>query len=130
MYQHPPNRPVYLSLRKFRFPFNAWLSAAHRITGLMLFISLLGYLALANLVVFHDGVTLEGIRGHCIIRCLNTVFWISLCYHWLSGFRHLLAEHFTTAAPYSIINAKPTGIALLFAWLLISLFIFKQAWSL
>ncbi|WP_038150442.1 hypothetical protein [Thiomicrorhabdus chilensis] len=130
MYQHPGKRPVFLSLWKFRFPLNAWLSAAHRLTGLILFISLIGYLALFNLLVFHERVSLADLQQHCIIHCLNSIFWISLSYHWLSGLRHLLAEHFADHPLYSTINHHKVSVALLLIWGLASLFIIKQAWSL
>ncbi|WP_373016880.1 succinate dehydrogenase, cytochrome b556 subunit [Thiomicrorhabdus sp.] len=129
MYQHPGKRPIYLSLWKFHFPLNAWLSAGHRISGMLLFISLLGYLALFNLIILNDNVTLESIRDHCFIRCLNSIFWTSLSYHWLTGLRHLLAEHFTRADAYQKINSHSVSLLLLSLWALLSVFIFIQAWS-
>lgn len=130
MYHHPGKRPVFLSLWKFRFPLNAWLSAAHRLTGLSLFISLMGYLALFNLLVFHETVSLNSLQQHWIIHCLNTVFWISLSFHWLSGLRHLMAEFCADSSFYSTINQRNVSVALLLIWGLASLFIIKQAWSL
>ncbi|WP_178862282.1 succinate dehydrogenase, cytochrome b556 subunit [Thiomicrorhabdus cannonii] len=129
MYQFPGNRPVYLSLRRFHFPLNAWLSALHRITGLLLVICLIGYLMLLNLLTFHPLVTLEAIRDHWILQCLHTTFWISLSYHWLAGLRHLLAEHFTQAAHYAAINSKTVSRIMLVVWSALSLLSCYAVWG-
>ncbi|MEA3405010.1 MAG: succinate dehydrogenase, cytochrome b556 subunit [Pseudomonadota bacterium] len=128
MYQHPGNRPIFLSLLKFRFPINAWLSAGHRLSGIALFISLLGYLALLNLILFNDMVTLSGIRDHWILLCLHSAFWISISFHWLTGLRHLLAEHFTQPKLYQLINSKLVSQTLLVLWLLLTLLILQEVW--
>lgn len=129
MYSHPGNRPRYLNLAQFRFPINAILSAAHRITGFALVISLIGYLALTNLIILHDQVTLESVSSHWIVLMFHTAFWVSLAYHWLSGLRHLLAEHFLAPATYAAINSKGVSFALIAMWLIISIFILVQVWS-
>lgn len=128
MYQHPGNRPIFLSLLKFRFPLNAWLSAGHRLFGLALFISLLGYLALLNLTLFNATVTLDGIRDHWILLCLHSAFWISISFHWLTGLRHLLAEHFTQPKLYQLINSKHASQAVLVCWILLSFWILQEVW--
>lgn len=128
MYQHPGQRPVYLSLSHFRFPLNAWLSIGHRVTGLGLFIALLGYLALTNLIVWHDLVSYQSVQGHWITNSLHSAFWISLAFHWLTGLRHLLAEHFTRPTLYQFINSKPASLTLLTLWLLLSFVVVMQVW--
>ncbi|MDG6777877.1 succinate dehydrogenase, cytochrome b556 subunit [Thiomicrorhabdus sp. zzn3] len=129
MYQHPGNRPVFLNLWKFHFPLNAWLSIAHRLSGILLFCSLIAYLALANLLIWHDAVSLANIRDHCFVRLLHTVFWISLSYHWLNGLRHLLAEHFIDPNLYRRINHQSVAWLMLSAWLVLSIIIIRQVWS-
>jgi len=128
MYTHPGNRPRFLSLMAIKFPLNAKLSAMHRITGLMLIVSLLGYLALAHLIIIHPTVSLTSVQNHCIVNCLNSVFWSTLAFHWLSGLRHLLAEHFTTPNSYQLINSAKVSYSLLATWLIISIAIIYQAW--
>ncbi|MBN2865662.1 MAG: succinate dehydrogenase, cytochrome b556 subunit [Thiotrichales bacterium] len=130
MYQHPGNRPTFINLLKIRFPLNAWLSVSHRISGLALVIALIGYLALINLILLHPEVTLSGIQGHWILLLLHTLFWTALTFHWLSGLRHLLAEHFTATKPYQIINSQGMSQLLLISWGLASVFIIVQVWSL
>lgn len=130
MYRHPDQRPVYLNLLQFRFPLNAWLSIGHRLSGVALVLCLLCYLALLHLVLLHDSVTPATVHNHPIINTLHTVFWISLSYHWLSGTRHLCAEHCTQPRYYQAINSRTTSLGLLGAWLALMPFIIHQAWSL
>lgn len=121
MYSHPSNRA--------RFPINALLSGAHRLTGLALVISLIGYLALANLILIHPNISLISISDHWILLCLHSVFWMALSFHWLGGLRHLLAGHFMTPKSYQIINSALISILLIMLWISISIFIIYQAWS-
>ncbi len=119
MYSHPGNRPRFLSLRAFKFPLNAKLSILHRITGVLLIITLLGYLALAHLILLHPVVTLESVSNHCISACLNSVFWSTLSFHWLSGLRHLMAEHYTQTHLYQIINSDRISYLLIATWVVL-----------
>jgi len=128
MYHHPGNRPIFINLLKIRFPMNAWLSVGHRLSGLALFIALLGYLALINLLLINDSVTLKGVQDHWILLGLHTAFWIALSFHWLTGFRHLLAEHFTAEKPYQIINSPQISQLLLISWLGLSGLIISVVW--
>lgn len=128
MYTHPGNRPRFLNLMAIKFPLNAKLSAMHRITGLMLIVSLLAYLALAHLILFDSTVTLTSIHNHFIVNCLNSAFWSTLTFHWLSGLRHLAAEHFTKPNSYQLINSSKVSYLLLATWLMVSIAIIYQVW--
>jgi len=123
MYSHPDNRPRFLNLTAFKFPLNALLSGAHRISGLGLLVSLLGYLVLTNLILFDASVTLLDIRAHPLLLTLHSLFWISLSFHWLTGLRHLLAEHFTQTSAYQRINSPTASAILLSAWFLVIILI-------
>ncbi len=129
MYLHPGNRPRFLKLSAIHFPINALLSGGHRLSGLALIISLIGYLALANLLLIDPSITLISISDHWLLLCLHTAFWMALSFHWLTGLRHLLAEHFTNPKPYQIINSDLITVFLMAIWVFISLFITYQAWS-
>jgi succinate dehydrogenase / fumarate reductase cytochrome b subunit len=129
MYSHPRNRPRFLKLSAIHFPINALLSVGHRLSGLALVISLIGYLTLANLMLIDPSVSLISISDHWLLLCLHTAFWMALSFHWLTGVRHLLAEHFVTPKPYQIINSGLISIVLITVWIFISLFITYQAWS-
>ncbi len=128
MYSHPGNRPRFLNIREFRFPLNALLSGAHRITGIALVLSLIAYLAIGNLLLFSSAITLELVSNCWLTKLLHTGFWIALSYHWLSGLRHLLAEHFLQPEVYQLINSRPVSYLLLSTWLIAILSILYQVW--
>jgi len=129
MYSSPDNRPRFLRFSALHFPVNALLSGAHRLTGLALVLSLVTYLVLANLIIIHPSVSLISISGHWLLLSLHTAFWIALSFHWLTGLRHLLAEHFVAPKPYQFINSGYITSLLFLLWVLISIFISYQAWS-
>lgn len=129
MYNHPGNRPRFLSLTAFKFPLNAKLSALHRITGLMLIVSLLGYLALFHLILFHPNVTMTSAFSHVIHKILFIFFWSAITFHWLTGLRHILSQHFTQPSIYKKINSLIVGYIIIAVWLLMTLWIIYQAWS-
>ncbi|GKT12408.1 MAG: succinate dehydrogenase/fumarate reductase, cytochrome b subunit [Thiomicrorhabdus sp.] len=129
MYSHPGNRPRFISIKEFHFPINALLSAAHRITGVVLIVSLIAYIALANLILLHPLVTLESVTSHWLVLLLHTGFWAALSYHWLSGLRHLLAEHFLEPKLYEMINSKNVSFALIAVWIFTTITVIYQVWS-
>ncbi|VAW47786.1 hypothetical protein MNBD_GAMMA04-1532 [hydrothermal vent metagenome] len=128
MYSHPGNRPRSLKISNFRFPLNALLSGAHRATGLALVISLIVYLVLANLILFVPAITLEKVTGCWLTQILHTGFWIALTYHWLSGLRHLCAEHFLQPESYQLINSHAVSYLLLGTWFISTLSIIYRVW--
>lgn len=128
MYIHPGKRPRFLSLLAFKFPLNAKLSILHRITGVFLLISLIGYIALLHLILLHPSVTLASVSEHCIIACMSTVFWSTLIFHWLTGVRHLIAEHFTQIRFYQIINSDWISYLIILLWLSASYFVYQYFW--
>ncbi|VAW44482.1 hypothetical protein MNBD_GAMMA03-1898 [hydrothermal vent metagenome] len=128
MYSHPSNRPRSLKISNFRFPLNALLSGAHRATGLALVISLIVYLTLANLILFIPIITLEKVADCWLTLVLHTGFWIALTYHWLSGLRHLCAEHFLQPETYQLINSNTVSYLLLGTWFISSLSIIYRVW--
>lgn len=128
MYQAPSKRPVFINLFKIRFPHNAWLSIGHRVTGLTLIVTLISYLALLNILIFSSTLNLSYLQSHWLTLCLHTSFWLALSFHWLTGLRLLLAEHFTDAKPYKIINSKTVSQLLIACWMVISSVIIQQVW--
>lgn len=129
MVSHPDNRPRFLRLTRLHFPLNALISAAHRISGTALIISLTSYLLLANALLLNPALSLSEIANHWSLSGLHNAFWIGLSFHWLTGLRHLLAEHFTQATPYRLINSTASTTLLLSLWLLLSTLITYQVWS-
>ena len=128
MYHHPGNQPRFLSLSAFRFPLNAKLSALHRITGLLLVLSLLAYLVLFHLILFLPNITIENTVNHWFHNLLFSVFWSALTFHWLTGLRHLLAEHYIQNSSYRRVNHITVSYSLIILWLFAMFFIIYQAW--
>ncbi|MBO1924022.1 succinate dehydrogenase, cytochrome b556 subunit [Thiomicrorhabdus sp. 6S3-12] len=129
MYQSNDPRPRSLNLLAFHFPLNAWLSVLHRITGLLLIVSLIGYLALANLIWLHPDVRLSAINQHWIPLCMHSVFWAAVSFHWLTGLRHLLAEKLYDTTWYSRLASPLCNSLVLLVWLLICLFSWQTIWN-
>jgi succinate dehydrogenase / fumarate reductase cytochrome b subunit len=124
MFNHPGSRPRNINLFDFKFPLNAKLSILHRITGVVLILCLIAYLGVANLVVLHPVVTFEHIINHWIIQVLNISFWLAVSFHWLTGLRHLLAEHLLNDKTYKMINSNQVSYFIFVLWGVIALFIF------
>ena len=128
MYQPADSRPRFLDLKKFKFPLNAKLSILHRISGLLLLISLIGYLALFNLIAWHPSVTYEAIQSHCILLCAHSFFWLGALWHWLTGIRHLAAEHFLQETHYRLINHPSLSQLLILTWIGLSMIALWRIW--
>ncbi len=87
-------RPINLNFLTLRFPITAWVSIAHRLSGVLLFFSipLILWYFQASLsseasfskinIFFHDPVVKIGL----------SVFISALCYHLVAGIRHLLLD--------------------------------------
>jgi succinate dehydrogenase / fumarate reductase cytochrome b subunit len=86
--------PVYLNLLRIRFPVGAVTSLAHRISGVLLFLSL-------PVVIYLLELSLQGPEGFnkvlATMQCgwfkagLTLIVW-SLLHHLLSGIRFLLID--------------------------------------
>lgn len=91
------DRPVYLSLSQFRWPFAAIASITHRITGVLLFVGI-GYL------LWCLGLALESPAGFSqasaalaepLPKLLLLVVLAALAYHVFAGLKHLVMDfHF------------------------------------
>ena len=86
--------PVYLDLLRIRFPVGAVTSFAHRISGVLLFISLPFFIYLLDISLqgpegYADAAA---ILGNCWLRLGSaTIVW-SLFHHLFSGIRFLLID--------------------------------------
>ncbi|MAT84286.1 MAG: succinate dehydrogenase, cytochrome b556 subunit [Gammaproteobacteria bacterium] len=91
------DRPVYLSLSQFRWPFAAIASITHRITGVLLFVGI-GYL------LWCLGLALESPAGFAqasaalaepLPKLLLLAVLAALAYHVFAGLKHLVMDfHF------------------------------------
>ncbi|WP_052501489.1 succinate dehydrogenase, cytochrome b556 subunit [Thiomicrospira microaerophila] len=123
-------RPVNLSLRHFRFPPNAILSISHRVTGVLLVATLLGWLVWLNLVMFepsrlpsHQAWLLSGAG-----KVFLSLFWLALAFHWLAGLRHLLIEFCLNKRLTAFIRSESAVWLLLGLWFTLSLFALLRIW--
>lgn len=95
MPQRPvPKRPVNLDLTKVRFPITALASISHRISGLVLYVSLIFLLLLydrsleSNIGFAWVGNALD----HWFPKLFINGILVSAVYHGIAGTRHLLSE--------------------------------------
>jgi len=87
-------RPIFLDLRKIRLPINALVSILHRITGVLLIVSLpivlwLFALSLADPAGFERATTL--VRHPLVLVLLLVWLWF-LMHHLVVGVRFLVLE--------------------------------------
>ncbi len=87
-------RPVFLDLRRIRLPINALVSILHRVTGVLLIVSI-------PLVLWLFGLSLSGpdgyaqastALGHPLGRVLLLGWFWLLMHHFFVGIRFLLLE--------------------------------------
>ena len=123
----PQNAPVFLNLFRIRFPAGAVASIAHRISGVLLFLSLPFLAWLLDL-------SLQGPDGYARAVELLQPAWVrlgsalivwSLLHHLIAGIRFLLIDiHIGVSLPVARISAWATSmtallLALLYAWWLL-----------
>lgn len=121
---NPQNRPVFLNIFRIRFPAGAVASIAHRISGVLLFLSLPFLAWLLDL-------SLQGPAGYDRVIELLQPTWVRLCsvllawsvlHHLIAGIRFLLIDiHLGVSMPAARITAWSASIAgvllaLLYAW--------------
>lgn len=90
----PDTRPVYLDLRRIRQPVTAIASIGHRISGVLLFLSI-------PFVIWMLGQSLHSPQGyqqvtelldHGLVKLLALVLAWSAAHHFLAGVRFLLLD--------------------------------------
>lgn len=87
-------RPVYLSLTQFRWPFAAIASIAHRITGVFLFAAL-GYLLWLLAMALESPEGYQQAAAMLAAPLPKLVVWAvltALAYHLLAGLKHLVMD--------------------------------------
>jgi len=121
-----PERPISLSLARFRWPVTAIASIAHRISGILLFFGFAYLLYLLDLALASEAGFAKA--GSLLATTLpKLALWgvlALLAYHLLAGVKHLLldlhvGDGFVTAKRASWLVFAATGAAavLLGAWL-------------
>lgn len=87
-------RPTNLNLFSIYFPVTAWVSIAHRLSGIVVFLMIPGLLwilqeSLASKAHFQN---LGTFFCHPIALVGLWLFLAALLYHWIAGLRHLLMD--------------------------------------
>ena len=88
------NRPVFLDLARIRLPITALISIAHRVAGLVLFLSIpfaiyLLDLSLGSQLGYNH---VQGLLGHAAIKIVEILILWALAHHVFAGVRVLLID--------------------------------------
>ena len=88
------NRPVFLDLARIRLPITALISIAHRIAGIVLFLSIPFAIYLLDLSLSSQrGYNyVQGLLGHVSIKLLVIFIFWALAHHAFAGLRVLLID--------------------------------------
>jgi len=87
-------RPVYLSLTQFRWPFAAIASITHRITGVILFVGLVFLLYAFNLSLASPAAFAEAVAlfDAPLAKLITWGLLTALGYHLVAGIKHLFLD--------------------------------------
>jgi len=88
------NRPVFLNLARIRLPITALISIAHRVAGVVLFLSIpfaiyLLDLSLGDQLGYNH---VQGLLGHTAIKVVIILILWALAHHVFAGVRVLLID--------------------------------------
>ena len=88
------NRPVFLDLARIRLPITALISIAHRVAGVVLFLSIpfaiyLLDLSLGSQLGYNH---VQGLLGHAPIKIVVILIFWALAHHVFAGVRVLLID--------------------------------------
>ena len=77
-----------------RFPVTAWVSIAHRLSGVFIFllIPFLLWILQESIVSEAHFMRLSAILSQPSIQAILWLFLAALLYHWIAGVRHLLMD--------------------------------------
>ncbi len=92
--QNDDRRPLFLDLFRIRFPLTALVSIGHRISGVMLFLSLPWFLYLFGLSLqsAEGFARVEAILSQPLFKLLLIPYAWFLAHHLFAGVRHLLLD--------------------------------------
>lgn len=88
------NRPIYLNLLKIRLPLNGMISFAHRISGVLLFLSLpfMVYLLDQSVASQESFDNVRLLLSQPVIQLIQILILWSLAHHFFAGIRFLLID--------------------------------------
>ncbi len=87
-------RPINLNLITIHFPVTAWVSIAHRLSGVLVFllIPLLLWMLQESIVSEERFMNLSKVLKQPAMQVGWWFFLGALLYHWVAGIRHLLMD--------------------------------------
>ena len=121
-----PERPISLSLARFRWPVTAIASIAHRVSGVLLFLGFAYLLYLLDLALSSEAgfAQASGLLAMTLPKIALLGVLALLAYHLLAGVKHLLLDLHVgdtfaaaKAASWLVFAATAVSAALLGAWL-------------
>lgn len=107
------NRPVYLNLKEFRFSLAAIVSMGHRVSGILLILSIpfLAYTLDLSLSGPEGFVAAQAITDGLFIQLLLFIVLWAILHHLLAGIRCLLIDfHIGVDSEISKLSAKAVMI--------------------
>ena len=109
-------RPINLNLFTIHFPVTAWVSIAHRLSGVFIFllIPLLLWMLQESVASEERFMNLSQLLNQPILKVVWWAFLFAFLYHWVAGVRHLLMD-------LHIGESRASGCK--GAWLVIAIFI-------
>lgn len=92
--QKNTTRPVHLNVLAMHFPLTAWVSIAHRLSGLWLFcmMPLLLFALEQSLLSASSFCQLKAVLSAPIYKILFLSLLAALCYHSVAGLRHMVMD--------------------------------------
>jgi len=119
------NRPVFLNLLRIRQPVMAVVSIFHRISGVLMILSLPGLVYLLNLSLSNQAgfAQVSGLLTSPVFKVLAVLFGWALAHHILAGIRFMLLdfdlaiERGAARKTAWLVHAGALGITLWFAGL-------------
>ncbi|MFT5038909.1 MAG: succinate dehydrogenase / fumarate reductase cytochrome b subunit [Flavobacteriaceae bacterium] len=87
-------RPVNLDIGTFSLPLTAWVSISHRISGVIMFFALAGFLWMldASLESPENFAAVKGWFAHPLCQIAIWGSLAALAYHVVAGIRHLMMD--------------------------------------
>jgi len=87
-------RPVNLNFATIHFPVTAWVSIAHRLSGILVFllIPVLLWMLRESLASQERFTALVHLFSSPMVKISLWILLAALLYHWIAGIRHLLMD--------------------------------------
>lgn len=116
MHMGDDNRPVFLNLFQIQFPITAIVSIGHRISGMIMLLSLPLWLWLMQMVLSGEAhfQQLQTCLNMPHYKCLLWAMIMAVVYHALAGLRHLVMD-FGWWESWSEAKASAWGVLFFFA---------------